>query len=120
MTPRLALAAFETGSADFADPDGDGLNNWQEWRCGTEPTNRLSVLQLLPPRRVGSDVVVTWESVPGQSYFLEQSRTLRPQSRFEPLAGNTAAQGGTTTYTHTNAAGGDARFYHVGVEQTSP
>ena len=107
------------GSADFADTDGDGLNNWQEWRCGTEPTNRLSVLQLLPPARVGNDVIVTWESVPGQSYFLEQSRTLRPQPCFEPLARNIAAQGGTTTYTHTNAAGGDARFYHIGVEQAS-
>ena len=32
------------GSADATDPDADGLNTWQEWRCQTDPTNALSVV----------------------------------------------------------------------------
>jgi predicted outer membrane repeat protein len=37
------------GSVDCVDSDGDGLNNWQGWLCGSNPTNALSVLRLLPP-----------------------------------------------------------------------
>ena len=34
---------------DDADPDGDGMPNWQEYLAGTNPTNALSALQFINP-----------------------------------------------------------------------
>ena len=74
------------GSADNSDPDSDGLNNWQEWRAGTDPTNALSALRLRPPSQVGNDLVVSWESVAGRSYSVERSTDLGALPCFELLA----------------------------------
>ena len=65
------------GSADFADPDADGMNTWQEWRCRTDPTNALSVLRLLSASRAGTNVTVTWQSVAGRELF--------PGAQHEPV-----------------------------------
>ena len=37
------------GSADWGDADGDGMDNWREWRCHTDPTNGISLLDLIEP-----------------------------------------------------------------------
>jgi PKD repeat protein len=101
------------GSADTADPDADGLNTWQEWRCGTDPTNAVSVLRLLAPAPGGSGLVVRWESVADRLYFLERSTAA--SSGFTTLATGIPSQPGTTTYTDTNAIGVGPWFYRVGV-----
>jgi len=106
------------GSADATDPDADGHNTWQEWRCGTCPTNALSVLRLLsvspdgiPPR----SITVSWQSVAGVNYFLECSTNLAANPRFTLVATNVPRQPGTTTYTDTNSVGAGPFFYRVGV-----
>ena len=125
--PRVDIGAYESqaeffswlqsynlptdGPADFADPDGDGLNNWQEYRCGTDPTNALSVLRLLGPSPLGSNVSVSWQSVAGITYVLEGSTNL---PLFTPLATNIVGQRGTTTFMDTNAPS-VPRLYRVGV-----
>jgi hypothetical protein len=103
------------GSADAIDPDGDGHNTWQEWRCQTDPTNALSSLRLLTASRTGTNVTVTWQSVAGVNYVLECSTNLAATACFTPLATNLPGQPGTTTYTDTNAVGPGPFFYRVGV-----
>jgi hypothetical protein len=103
------------GSADVADPDGDGLNNWQEWRCLTDPTNPLSALRLLSASSADGHVTVRWQSVAGVNYFLERSTNLSASPPFTPLARNIPGQSGTTTYRDTNAATVPRLFYRVGI-----
>ena len=105
------------GSADLADADADGLNNWQEWRCGTCPTNCLSALRLLSASPTGTNVTVCWQSVAGVSYFLQCSTDLAALPCFAYVTTNLPGQAGTTTYTHTNAAAMPWLFYRVGVGQ---
>jgi hypothetical protein len=104
------------GSADYSDPDGDGLNNWQEWRCGTNPTNSLSALRMISALPNGTKVTVTWQSVAGITYFLERTTNLPgPASVFTPVATGIPGQDGTTSYLDTNAIGTRPAFYRAGV-----
>ena len=102
-----------SGSADYTDSDHDGMNNWQEWICGTCPTNSLSVLRLLSATPQRTNVTVTWQSVAGVNYSLERSANLA--SPFMLLATNIVGQAGTTGYADTNATGAGPFFYRVGV-----
>jgi hypothetical protein len=105
------------GSVDVIDADGDGLNNWQEWRAGTNPTSALSVLRLLSPASGALGVIVTWQSVSGLNYYLERRTDLGAQPPFLPLATNIVGQPGTTTFTDTNAVGAGPFFYRIGVRE---
>jgi hypothetical protein len=103
------------GSADFTDPDGDSMNNWQEWVCGTDPFNVLSALRMLAPSPTGTNVTVTWQSVAGVNYFLQRSTNLSVSLPFALVATNVLGQAGTTSFTDTNATGTGPFFYRVGV-----
>jgi hypothetical protein len=108
---QLGLAT--DGSADNADNDGDGLNNWQEWRAGTVPTNSASVLRLLSPSNHVSGMTIRWQSVSNVVYYLQRSADLAPPAFFS-LQSNIVGQSGTMSYTDTN--GGPQVFYRVGIQ----
>jgi hypothetical protein len=102
-----------SGLADYDDSDNDGRNNWQEWVCGTCPTNPLSVLRVLWAAPVGSQTTVAWQSVPGVNYLLMRSAS--PTSPLTLVATNITGQAGTTTYADADATGAGPYFYRVGV-----
>jgi hypothetical protein len=104
------------GSADFIDSDGDGMNNWQEWIAGTNPTNALSVLKMLSPSNSSSGITVSWQSVPGINYFLQSRTNLSGSPAFLTLQDSVVGQAGTTSFTDTTATGGGPYYYRVGVQ----
>jgi hypothetical protein len=105
------------GSADYADTDGDGMNNWQEWRADTVPTNSLSVLRLTTVANAAPGLRITWRSVATRSYFLQRATNLSGVAPLSTIATSIPGQAGTTTYTDSTAVGGGRFFYRVGVQE---
>jgi hypothetical protein len=103
-------------NTDLSDPDGNGMNNWQEWIAGTDPTNPSSLLKMLAPSNGLSGVSVNWQSVSGRTYFLQCSTNLGARPAFSAIQSNIVGQTGITSVTDTNAAGLGPRFYRVGVQ----
>ena len=99
------------GSADFADADGDGFNNWHEWRAGTDPIDVLSVPLLLAVAPDGSGGwFIRFNGVGGISYELQ-----RASSVTGPWTSNAtviALASGLIEFHDTNAPPGSA-FYRT-------
>jgi hypothetical protein len=102
-------------SAAFVDSDGDGVNNYNEWRADTVPTNALSVFRIVSVTNSTVSATVTWQSAGTRSYWLERTAKLQVASPFQVIVTNIAGISGLQTYTDATATNGGPFFYRVGV-----
>jgi hypothetical protein len=65
------------GTADYLDSDGDGMNNWQEYLAGTNPTNAVSVFKLISGQVLSStQFVLRWSSISNRLYDVLRATNL--------------------------------------------
>ena len=108
-------------AANEADPDGDGLNNENEFMAGTDPKNPNSRLHISAVTTSGSDLVIGFPTISGKTYQVEWSDSLQPDS-WSIVENNSSPQenipgtNGTVQVTDTNGANQPRRFYRVAVE----
>ena len=77
------LNPFDPSDAG-ADPDGDGLNNLQEYRAGTDPTNGLSYLKIDRLNNLAGGASIQFSAVSNKTYSLQyrDSASLGKWTRF--------------------------------------
>jgi parallel beta-helix repeat protein len=107
------------GSADYADADGDGHNNWQEWRCATCPTNAASVLALQTPVVAPPGVLLRWGSDSSHTYHLERAASLGSPAAFSLLQSNIPGVSPMTSWADRTAPRQGRAFYRVRTDSGS-
>jgi len=105
----------QTGVDPNADPDGDGMSNYQEYLAGTDPNNPDSVLRITAESFLsgGTSAMLTWNSVPTRYYYIYTTPGLSSPNWTDSGLGLISPSAGSTTtagFTDTSAA---ARFYRV-------
>jgi len=104
-------------ATDTGDVDGDGMNNWQEWLAGTNPTNAASVFKFtsILPGVTGN--TVSWLSVTNVTYYLQRTTNLASPVAYFSIQSNISGLPVQTSYLDSNAVGRGPFFYRVAVQQ---
>jgi hypothetical protein len=102
-------------AADFADPDGDGAVNVEEYVAGTDPTSSTSVLRISSLDVSGDDIVVSFPTVSGKTYRLEGSDTLEGDS-WTIVQDDIPGTGDIVQVVDPEASAHPSRFYRVVVQ----
>ena len=109
------------GSADYLDSDSDGLNNWQEYLAGTNPTNASSVFKITSAQAVsGTQLVVRWSSVSNRLYDVTRAANLGMDiGAFVPVPGatNLVPTPPLNTWTDSVSGASAPAFYRLRVHQ---
>jgi len=95
-----------TGVDPNADPDDDGMSNFQEYLAGTNPTNGADYLAItaktFSPN--GTNASLTWNSTPARYYYILKTPSLAAPSWTDSGLGLiTPSAGASTTRSFTNS-----------------
>jgi hypothetical protein len=103
-----------TGVDPLADPDGDGVNNLDEYRAGTHPLDPESLFEVKVAEDVTGGPRLEWPSAAGRRYVIQRSQDI--EEGFEVLVGRHVRllrrRGGSGMGSPTARSGDHGRFGH--------
>jgi hypothetical protein len=113
----------DPSSAANADPDGDGISNWNEYIAGTNPVDAHSALRVqsrldnaAPNANGQPSVILNWSSVEGRHYSVEAAASLGG-AQWTPVATDLAGTGETLEFKDASGAAAEGKYYRVRVTQ---
>ena len=104
---------FPGGMVATNDSDHDGLSNLQEYLCGTDPTNALSVLRFLAVTNSAGVPRMTWSVAGGRSYQVLSVTSLTALASLTNGPWEAARGQATMDWSDTDAPLHRARFYRI-------
>jgi hypothetical protein len=94
------------------DLDGDGMTNLQEYIAGTDPRSALSILRVHSIERSGGDIVLTFPTVFGKTYAIENAPSV--SGAWVTLTDNIPGTGDFVPALDVEGADNSSqRFYHI-------
>jgi hypothetical protein len=106
-----------TGVDPLDDPDGDGVNNLDEYRAGTHPLDPDSLFEVKVAEDVTGGPRLEWPSASGRRYVIQRSQDI--DAGFEVLVSDIEATPPLNVYQDGTATAG-TYFYRVRVDLDSP
>jgi hypothetical protein len=104
-------------AAPGADPDGDGVNNLNEYINLTDPTNPHSyeALYAAPGAPNSQSLALSWMASRGRLYTIETTSNLE-SGAWQALPAATSVVGDNTMHSVTNAGIASPSFYRLKVQ----
>ena len=96
-----------------ADPDGDGMTNYQEYLAGTNPTSAASLFHITAIAPGGGGMRVTFASMSGKTYRVDKTSTLKDPNSWVTVQDNVAGTGSNISITDLGVNSAHGCFYRV-------